>query len=91
MPGGRLPRTQPLCHIMCPHCDPDAWEKEEAEKNRSLELERQRLQRLSLYSPARWSDDDYDYNDYYDNDNGWNDKPEMIWDGSADEFVEAWW
>lgn len=38
--GGRLPRTKPLCHIMCPHCDTDAWETKEAEQNGLLDLER---------------------------------------------------
>lgn len=80
---GYLDRKRPLCHIMCPHCDPNAWEKEEEEKRRKTQF----IESLSYFDYV-WNDSNDDYDGYSDND--WN-RPELIWDGSADEFVEAWW
>ncbi|XP_060569453.1 uncharacterized protein LOC132727880 isoform X1 [Ruditapes philippinarum] len=87
-------RTKPLCHIMCPHCDPDAWEKEAEMIRKEEELKRRSIfvdysaydEESDVYSDNH--DNDYHHDDY--NDDDWNQR-EMYWDASADEFVEAWW
>lgn len=68
---------------MCPHCDPNAWKIEE-----EIMLQQRFFDSWTYYDDDNRNDSYNDYDCYMDNDSI---RPELIQEGSADEFVEAWW
>jgi hypothetical protein len=70
-------RTKLLCHIMCPHCDPDAWGKEAEMIGKEEELQQRKAemirkeealgQRNIIVHYSSYNEESDVYNDYYDN------------------------